>query len=81
MKCFLCKNEIEPKGNYFKFIELDNEKEKHTDYAHRICWDKFKQTFNKADSSLSTANKLLKGMETYLNNNGIIPKEDEVIII
>jgi hypothetical protein len=76
MKCFLCHKEIDPQSNYFEFLERNEGKDVHRDYAHKKCWDKFKDRLNGADASLKQSNILLQGMTKHLRKIGVIPDEE-----
>lgn len=74
MKCVFCKKEINLKENYYKNIEINNEREINTNYFHQICWDKFTKQLDGASASLKKSNYLLDVMGNHLKKIGIIPE-------
>ncbi len=79
--CFRCKKEIKEEDHYYTFIEKDNKKLIKTDYAHKVCWDKFITSLDSAQSSLKKSNYLLDAMGKQMSKMGLLPKQDEVITL
>ena len=77
--CFRCKKEINDKDNYFAMVEMNDEKEVHTDYVHKTCWNIFLNQLNGASNSLAKSNYLLSAMGNQMRKMGIIPDEEVVI--
>ena len=75
--CFKCKKDIYKNDWYFEFVEYKNEEMVHFDYAHKNCWDEIKSNLNLKEKY----NKLLFQMQDYLDENGIIKKPEEEIVI
>lgn len=73
--CFRCKKKINDLDNYYSFTEFNNGKIVSVNYTHRLCWDFF---LKKLDT-LDTANKMLKGMKTKLQESGILPEQKVIL--
>ena len=80
MICIKCKKEIVSDSNYYKFIEMDEEKEVSTDYAHRECWDNFMKQLDSAGKSLNTSNKLLGALGNHMKKMGMLPDEEVELV-
>jgi hypothetical protein len=76
MICIRCKKVIEPKSNYHKNIEMNNEEEVRTDYIHQTCWEEFTLQTNKAHESLNKASGLLNSLGGYMKKSGLISQEE-----
>jgi len=79
--CFRCKQPIDVNDHYYTFIEVNKKKVIKTDYAHKICWDKFLSTLDSAQSSLSKSNYLLDAMGSQMAKMGLLPPKEEVIVL
>ena len=81
MICIFCQKEIEPKCNYHKNIEYNDEQEIKTDYYHQTCWHSFTNQMRSADDSLKKSNYLLKSLGNYMGKLGIIENKQEEYVI
>ena len=77
--CFRCKKEIKEEENYFAMVEMNYEKEVHTDYVHKTCWNVFCNQLNGASNSLAKSNCLLGALGNQMRKMGMIPEQEVVI--
>ena len=73
--CFRCKKPIEEKSNYYKFTEIDNEKEIDVNYTHKECWNEFLKQISNTDEAMV----IIRGLKNKLIDLDFLPKEEYII--
>lgn len=56
--CFRCQRPIDKRGNFYQFIEWNEEKIVKIDYAHRSCWDEFLKRVGDTTEAMTTMRQL-----------------------
>jgi len=79
--CFRCKQPIGINDHYYTFIEVNKKKVIKTDYAHKVCWDKFLSRLDSAGNALKKSNYLLDAMGGHMAKMGLLPKQEEVVVL